>query len=103
MQILILIVQNSFPISQVGTATASNNYFRQVGASLGSAVVGSLFVARPTQLLTDRMPGGGNTAAGSSNSFTPGQIWPRSAMFARLSRVGLPHLTFPRLRLELAI
>ena len=71
MQILILIVQNSFPISHVGTATASNNYFRQIGASLGSAVVGSLFVARLTQLLTDRMPGGGNTAAGSSNSFTP--------------------------------
>jgi len=71
MQILILIVQNSFPISQVGTATASNNYFRQIGASLGSAIVGSLFVARLTQLLTDRMPGGGNTAAGSSNSFTP--------------------------------
>ena len=71
MQILILIVQNSFPISQVGTATASNNYFRQIGASLGSAVVGSLFVARLTQLLTDRMPGGGSTAAGSSNSFTP--------------------------------
>ena len=71
MQILILIVQNSFPISQVGTATASNNYFRQIGASLGSAVVGSLFVARLTQLLTDRMPGAGSTAAGSSNSFTP--------------------------------
>ena len=29
-----------------GTATAANNYFRQVGASLGSAIVGSLFVAR---------------------------------------------------------
>jgi len=28
MHILVLIVQNSFPISQVGTATASNNYFR---------------------------------------------------------------------------
>jgi len=57
MQILILIVQNSFPISQVGTATASNNYFRQIGASLGSAVVGSLFVSRLTQMLTARMPG----------------------------------------------
>ncbi|MFF1876141.1 MFS transporter, partial [Kitasatospora herbaricolor] len=52
MQILILIVQNSFPVSQVGTATASNNYFRQIGASLGSAIVGSLFVARLTELLT---------------------------------------------------
>jgi EmrB/QacA subfamily drug resistance transporter len=73
MQILILIVQNSFPISEVGTATASNNYFRQIGASLGSAIVGSLFVARLTQLLADRMPAGGG-AAGSSNSFTPAVV-----------------------------
>ncbi|MDJ0355328.1 MDR family MFS transporter [Paenarthrobacter sp. PH39-S1] len=71
MQILILIVQNSFPISQVGTATASNNYFRQIGASLGSAVVGSLFVAKLTQLLSDRMPGAASGAASASNSLTP--------------------------------
>ncbi|MCY0905193.1 MDR family MFS transporter [Arthrobacter sp. H14-L1] len=71
MQILILIVQNSFPISQVGTATASNNYFRQIGASLGSAIVGSLFVARLTTLLTERMPAPGAGAADASNSFTP--------------------------------
>ncbi len=71
MQILILIVQNSFPISQVGTATASNNYFRQIGASLGSAIVGSLFVAKLTTLLAERMPAPGAGAAGASNSFTP--------------------------------
>jgi EmrB/QacA subfamily drug resistance transporter len=71
MQILILIVQNSFPVSQVGTATASNNYFRQIGASLGSAIVGSLFVAKLTTLLSERMPAGGGTAGGGSNSFTP--------------------------------
>jgi len=72
MQILILIVQNSFPNSQVGTATASNNYFRQIGASLGAAVVGSLFAARLTELLSNRMPAG--TGAGSANSFTPGAV-----------------------------
>jgi EmrB/QacA subfamily drug resistance transporter len=74
MQILILIVQNSFPISQVGTATASNNYFRQIGASLGSAVVGSLFVSRLTQMLTARMPGAEGATAGSSNSLTPAVV-----------------------------
>ncbi|WP_345764326.1 MDR family MFS transporter [Diaminobutyricibacter sp. McL0608] len=73
MQILILIVQNSFPVSKVGTATASNNYFRQIGASLGSAIVGSLFVSRLTQLLTDRMPAGAGSG-GSSNSFTPSLV-----------------------------
>ncbi|MET4582206.1 EmrB/QacA subfamily drug resistance transporter [Conyzicola nivalis] len=70
MQILILIVQNSFPVREVGTATASNNYFRQIGASLGAAIVGSLFVARLTDLLADRMPAGA-ADGGGSNSFTP--------------------------------
>jgi EmrB/QacA subfamily drug resistance transporter len=74
MQILILIVQNTFPNSEVGTATASNNYFRQIGASLGSAIVGSLFVAKLTQLLTENMPAGGNTADGGSNSLTPAVV-----------------------------
>ncbi|MCU1556882.1 MAG: transporter, partial [Microbacteriaceae bacterium] len=73
MQILILIVQNSFPVSQVGTATASNNYFRQIGASLGSAIVGSLFVAKLTSLLAARLPSGGS-AGGNSNSFTPAAV-----------------------------
>ncbi|MDO5752755.1 MDR family MFS transporter [Arthrobacter sp.] len=74
MQILVLIVQNQFPNSQVGMATASNNYFRQIGASLGSAVVGSLFAHRLTQILTERMAGSGGDAgqgAGSLNSLTP--------------------------------
>src|SRR5699024_5352788 len=34
MQTLVLVVQNAFPVSMVGTATAANNYFRQVGATL---------------------------------------------------------------------
>jgi EmrB/QacA subfamily drug resistance transporter len=72
MQLLVLIVQNTFPNSQVGTATASSNYFRQIGASIGSAIVGSLFVANLKDLLATRMPNAGSAAAGgSSNSFTP--------------------------------
>ncbi|WP_419703391.1 MDR family MFS transporter [Promicromonospora sp. NFX87] len=68
MQILVLVVQNSFPDSQVGTATAANNFFREIGASLGGAVVGALFTSRLTTLLTERLPDG---QAGDSNSFTP--------------------------------
>ena len=73
MQILVLIVQNQFPNSQVGMATASNNYFRQIGASLGSAVVGSLFAHRLATLLTDRLPAGGSGSGGADaiNSLTP--------------------------------
>jgi hypothetical protein len=72
MQILILIVQNTFANSEVGTATASNNYFRQIGASIGSAVVGSVFVANLQHLLAVRLPSAGSSASGgATNSFTP--------------------------------
>lgn len=73
MQILVLVVQNSFPDSQVGTATASNNFFREIGASLGGAIVGALFTANLTSLLTERMPTGGGEA-GDLNSLTPAAV-----------------------------
>lgn len=74
MQILTLIVQNEFPHRMVGTATAANNYFRQVGASLGAAIVGSLFVARLTSLLLERLPEGAMSASGGSGSLTPAVV-----------------------------
>ena len=74
MQILVLIVQNTFPVSVVGTATAANNYFRQIGASLGAAVVGSLFTSRLLDLLGQRIPGGISGAGSDVNSLTPGAV-----------------------------
>ncbi|PUB21522.1 EmrB/QacA subfamily drug resistance transporter [Promicromonospora sp. AC04] len=73
MQILVLVVQNSFSDRQVGTATASNNFFREIGASLGGAVVGALFTSRLTDLLAERMPTGGEQA-GDLNSLTPAAV-----------------------------
>ncbi len=70
MQILVLVVQNSFPQAIVGTATSSNNFFRQIGSSLGAAIVGSLFVSRLTDILASNMPAGG-AGAGDMNSLTP--------------------------------
>lgn len=55
-QILVLIVQNEFPHSVVGTATAGNNFYRQIGSTLGTAVVGSVFTSRLTMLLGDKLP-----------------------------------------------
>ncbi|GAA1133795.1 MDR family MFS transporter [Arthrobacter flavus] len=75
MQILVLIVQNTFPNRMVGTATASNNYFRQIGATLGSAIVGSLFTARVADLLTERLPGGAVSTEGGANSLTPELVY----------------------------
>ncbi|MBP2411938.1 EmrB/QacA subfamily drug resistance transporter [Arthrobacter stackebrandtii] len=72
MQILTLVAQNSFPLKFVGTATAGQNYFRQVGATLGSAVVGAMFATRLTELITEKMPAGGS--GHMANSFTPALV-----------------------------
>ena len=74
MQNLVLIVQNTFPVTMVGTATASNNYFRQIGATLGSSLVGSLFASRLADLLIDRLPSGGAAQMGSAESLTPAAV-----------------------------
>lgn len=62
-QILVLIVQNSFPLAQVGTATGAHSFFRQVGASLGSAAIGTLFTSRLVDLLPQRLAPLGTAAA----------------------------------------
>lgn len=54
-QILMLIVQDAFPVRIVGTATASFNYFKQVGATVGSAIVGAVFASRLASLLTENL------------------------------------------------
>ncbi|PXA71768.1 MDR family MFS transporter [Cryobacterium arcticum] len=73
MQILTLVVQNSFPQAIVGTATSSNNFFRQIGSSLGAAIVGSLFVSRLTDILSSNLPAG-STGETGTNSLTPALV-----------------------------
>ncbi|PRQ12386.1 MFS transporter [Corynebacterium sp. 13CS0277] len=55
MQVLVLIVQNTMPLEVVGNATAVNNFFRQIGSSLGAALVGGLFVGHLRTLLPERL------------------------------------------------
>ncbi len=73
MQLLTLVAQNSFRQALVGTATAGQNYFRQVGATLGSAIVGSLFASRLTSRLADSAPEGA-MGGGGANSLTPERV-----------------------------
>jgi predicted MFS family arabinose efflux permease len=68
MQNLVLAVQNAFPQKDVGTATSSNNFFREIGATVGVAVVGAVFTNR----LTDALVGIGTDFGGAgSESITP--------------------------------
>ncbi|MDQ0773403.1 EmrB/QacA subfamily drug resistance transporter [Streptomyces aurantiacus] len=58
MPVLILAVQNSVHPRDLGTATSANNYFRQIGGSVGAAVFGTLFADRLADSLADRLPTG---------------------------------------------
>lgn len=67
-QLTVLVVQNSFPVKVVGTATAANQLFRNLGSTLGVSIVGSVFTARLIETLQRDAP--------SLNyaSITPGQV-----------------------------
>ncbi|WJY97224.1 MDR family MFS transporter [Corynebacterium fournieri] len=56
MQVLVLIVQNSFPLKHVGTATSTNNFFRQIGSAIGASLSGSLFIHNMRDNLEQRLP-----------------------------------------------
>ncbi|MEV0525939.1 MFS transporter [Streptomyces sp. NPDC050439] len=58
MPVLILAVQNAVRPSDLGTATSANNYFRQIGGSVGAAIFGTLFADRLADSLADRIPAG---------------------------------------------
>lgn len=45
-QNIIFIVQNALPAKAVGSATASTNFFREIGVSLGIALFGAVFASR---------------------------------------------------------
>ncbi|HET8755142.1 MAG TPA: MDR family MFS transporter [Solirubrobacteraceae bacterium] len=54
MQVLVLAVQNAVPYEQLGVATSGATLFRSIGGSIGTAVLGSIFTNR----LTDLQAGG---------------------------------------------
>lgn len=67
-QILVLVVQNEFPHRIVGTATAGNNFFRQIGATLGASLVGALFTSRLSADIAAQLPASDNI---NISSITP--------------------------------
>ena len=52
MQNVVLAAQNAVSPGIVGTATSTNNYFREVGATLGVAIFGTIFTSRLADNLT---------------------------------------------------
>ena len=73
LEVLVIIAQNSAPHRMVGAATATTSFFREIGVSLGSAVVGTLFTSRLAVLLAERLPA--NAGSGLDvNSLVPADV-----------------------------
>ena len=68
MQVVVLVAQNAVPPEQVGAATSTNNYFREVGASLGVAVFGALFTSRLTDALREVFTSAGGSASDAASA-----------------------------------
>lgn len=70
MQIVVIVVQNSVPAAQLGTATSTNNYFREVGSALGVAVFGAMFTTRLSEALTKVFAGAGASPEEAGNAMS---------------------------------
>ena len=55
----------------VGTATADNNFFRQIGSTIGASFVGTMFTSRLTSDLAAHLP---KTDALSVHTITPSVV-----------------------------
>lgn len=71
LQILVLIVQNATDPAEVGTATSANNFFREIGATIGIAAVGGLFSSRLATSLAELDLGSAAIDIQSAESLTP--------------------------------
>jgi EmrB/QacA subfamily drug resistance transporter len=75
MQVLVVVVQNSVPYSQLGTATSTATFFRTIGGAFGVSVLGAVFNNRLiSQLSAHASPATLRLLQGGSITANPAQI-----------------------------
>jgi EmrB/QacA subfamily drug resistance transporter len=73
LQTIITAVQNAIPYQDMGAATSSTTFFRQMGGSIGAAVFGAVLSSRLIHYLSEDLaragirPGGGGVAVNANN------------------------------------
>lgn len=53
--VITLALQEVFPKSQLGVVTSSNQFFRQIGGTVGMTIMGAVMNVRSSQLLTEQL------------------------------------------------
>ncbi|WOC12266.1 MDR family MFS transporter [Gordonia sp. MP11Mi] len=75
MQTIVIAVQNAVTSDQVGTATSTNNFVREIGAAIGTSVFGTMFttsLAGKLDGIAESMPH--VAQAGSASELTPERV-----------------------------
>jgi EmrB/QacA subfamily drug resistance transporter len=71
MQVLVLIVQNAVPYSELGVATSGATFFRSIGGSFGTAIFGAIFSNVLVGNLVRHLHGAKLPSGLSTSSVTP--------------------------------
>jgi hypothetical protein len=71
MQVLVIIVQNAVPHSELGVATSGATFFRSIGGSFGTAIFGAIFSNVLAGNLVSHLHGTALPAGFSSADVTP--------------------------------
>jgi len=74
MQTIVLAVQNSVDPHEIGTATSTNNFFREIGAAVGTALFSTMFTTKLADNLAGVFAGAPAGSGGDASSLTPAAV-----------------------------
>lgn len=74
MQVLVLVVQNAVPYSELGVATSGATFFRSIGGSFGAAIFGAIFTNVLAGKLANSLKGVHLPPGLTSSSVTPAAL-----------------------------
>src|SRR3954447_2582466 len=74
MQTIVLAVQNSVDPHEIGTATSTNNFFREIGAAVGTALFSTMFTTKLADNLAGVFAGAPAGSGGDASGLTPAAV-----------------------------
>ncbi|WP_405070813.1 MFS transporter [Kribbella sp. NBC_01510] len=87
MQNLVLAVQNTVDVTQVGAASASVTFFRSLGGAVGVSVLGAILATRVTDLITQNLRALGPEAAAAAQNGSSGSVLDVNALPAPVAEI----------------
>ncbi|MEV5961898.1 MFS transporter [Kribbella sp. NPDC051952] len=87
MQNLVLAVQNTVDVSQVGASSATVTFFRSLGGAVGVSVLGAILATRVTDLIKENIAALGPEAAAAAQGGSAGSVLDVNALPAPVAEI----------------